>query len=321
MTNTNIALSIYDACQVYEYAIRKQLSFTDAALQNHSKKYDIVYFEKEPYAKKGTPVKFQFYALFLCLGGELTRHINQYSYHIKKGSLHLVPPEALYFFENITETSEVSVIYFTEEFITSKLHCSPIIREILEYHQTHFEAITFTKGILIEIKWLFHEIEKELLSKSSEYISIIQLSITKLLLLLKRGKQLQNTRIDSTPKPVKLAEDYLELVEKNYLTLSQISDYAKLLGVTPKYLGEIVNQLLGNNALSYIHNRKLKEALYLLRFSNLKYIEIAQYLSFLSQSDFNRFFKKHYNMTPKKFREHYKVTMRNFDKINSLALH
>lgn len=303
------SLSMFEFFEVYEYAIRKKLTYTENTQNTTVKKFDMAYFEKEPSAKKGTPIKCKFYALFLCLDGQLIRHVNQFDYQISKGTLHLVPPETIYYFENITETSEVLILHFTEEFfqVPSLKRITKIIQQLFTYHNNNFQPVHLSTEAFLAMKYTFSEIEKELLNRQTDYLSIIKLHIFNLLFLLKRHKELTCISQQKTiSKPYTLVDDYLQLIEKYYLTLSQVSDYAKLLNITPKYLGELVKKHLNNDALFYIHNRKLKEALYLLRFSPISIVEISHHLGFLYQSDFNRFFKKYQHVTPKQFRLSFK---------------
>lgn len=296
------SLSIFDICKFYADAIRKKLTYTENDV-SHS--YDFGFFEKEPSVQSVTPIKTQFYGLFLCLDGELIRHVNQFDYHISKGSLQLVPPRKIYYFENITETSEVLILHFTEEFIkiNTQKHITKIIQQLITYHHKNPQPAHLPPEAFSKIKYMFNEIEQELLNKQVDYIRIVKLHIFNILFLLKRHKELMCASCHKViSKPYRLIDEYLQLIEKHYLTLSQVSDYAKLLNITPKYLGELVKKHLANDALFYIHNRKLKEALYLLKFSNFSILEISHHLGFLYQSDFNRFFKKYQHMTPKQFR-------------------
>ena len=306
MANIKSSLTLRQVCDVYQYVMKKKPACGVNTWKEDQTQYDVAVFEKEPSAKIGTPIKFQCFALFLCLDGELIRYVNQYKYPISKGVVQIVPPESIYFFETQTEVSEAKVLFFNEIFLKSEenKHVTKSIEALIAYHHNNFQPVHLSAEGFTQIKYILNEIEQELNTKQSDYREIVTLLIIKLLFLLKRQKEHQKIPAQSMfPQALKTANDYLDLVEKHYLEYSQVNDYAKLLKITPKYLGEILKSAFGQNALFFIHNRKLKEALYLLRSSKYSISEISKHLGFASQSDFNRFFKKYYYATPKQFRD------------------
>lgn len=140
--------------------------------------------------------------------------------------------------------------------------------------------------------------------KQEDYLDIIKLLILKLLFILKRCKTTTTpvTSVHFETKAQKIAHDYLNLVEKQFIEVKKVSDYAKLLNVSSKHLSETIKKVLGNKALFYIHNRLLKEAQYLLEFTNLDIVEISTILHFNNQSVFTKFFKTFCDMTPSQYR-------------------
>jgi AraC family transcriptional regulator, transcriptional activator of pobA len=100
----------------------------------------------------------------------------------------------------------------------------------------------------------------------------------------------------------RIAQEYLRLVNKHYLTKRQLADYAELLNVTPKHLTKSVKNALGEPPMNFIYKMLILEAQVLLRDTNQSVAEIAFQLSFEDAAYFNRFFKQHTSVTPTNFR-------------------
>ena len=272
MLKSSAPLSMEAAYRHYKYAIK---TLNGASIPN-DKETSIAFCEKDPHSKRGTPIKLNFFALGLCLDGEMTRYINQFDYHITPYTLQLIPPNSIYYFENISDHSETTLILFKESFLytDNNEHAINNIQQLIDYHKTNFHPIHLTSNLFNRIKNIYDDIEEELYKKELGYLTVIKLLVLKLLVLLKRFKQSELSPLSIKSDLIQtrsheLAMHYLSLIEQHYASLSKVADYAKLLNITPKYLGEIIKEELGKSALFYIHHRKLKESLYLLKHTDL----------------------------------------------------
>lgn len=294
-------LSLNEALKAYKLSFAPYPKFGMDIYRDDLKIEGVAILEKNVKLQKNIPLKFNFYALLLCIEGELIRHINQYEYLIPKHSLQLVPPNTIYSFENITENTQVYILLFTEDYIQSNQckHLSPTIEELFTLHVNNLQPTFLSLSLFTRVLNLFEDINTELHEQEEDYHSIVRLLILKLLFLYKRGKQNNVTCISRAQQ---LCNHYLDLIEKNFSQYQKVSEYAKVLEITPKHLGETVKETLRRSALSYIHERLLKESLYLLTYTNLSICQIASSLGFENPSAFTRFFKAHYKMTPKGFR-------------------
>lgn len=297
-------LNLEDAMNVYKYFFVRNPKFGIDLFRSDTIIEDVLVLEKNINLKKNIPIKFDFYALLLCVDGELTRNVNQYSYAISKHSLQLIQPNTIYSFENITDTTEIYILLFSESYIKmdKENHVIQNIEDLFDYHNSNLRPIQLSTSTYTRIFNLYGDINSELQEKQDGYHSLIRLIIIKLLIILKREKNSQYTTRDFSTRGEQLAYLYLDLIEKYFSSHTKVADYAKILDVTPKHLGETVKEILNRSALSCIHHRITKEALYLLEYTNLSISQIASTLSFQSPSEFSRFFKSHYKITPKAFR-------------------
>lgn len=296
---------IEEALKVYKYALKKNPTFGIDIFKDEPFDKEIIILQKEETVKKGTPIKFGFFALLLYLEGESIRHINQYEYKIRKTSFQLLPPGAICSFESVTEKTEVYILLFTEDFIKSHKdnHVTENIQLLFEYHKANIDNVFLSSNMFTRVKAIYDDINVELHEKKDDYRTIIKLLILKLLFILKRAKVEQNQGsllFETNAK--RIAHDYLELIEKHFIDLQKVSDYANLLNITPKHLSETISTICSKSALSCIHHRIMQESFYLLEYTHLSINQIASSLNFHNPSDFSRFFKYHYKTTPKQYR-------------------
>lgn len=82
-----------------------------------------------------------------------------------------------------------------------------------------------------------------------------------------------------------------------------VEDLADELGVSASYLSRLFKKETGDSISAYICKRKIDMAKNLLRYSDYSMIDIANRLSFSSQSHFIQKFREYAGMTPKKYRD------------------
>ena len=103
-----------------------------------------------------------------------------------------------------------------------------------------------------------------------------------------------------------------ELVEwtKNYIYQNLHSDIVigeigQKIGVNTSYLSDLFHKVEGTTIQQYIRKEKIRLAENMLRYSDYEVKEIANYLSFCSQSYFGNIFRKQTGMTPARYRKKY----------------
>ena len=109
-------------------------------------------------------------------------------------------------------------------------------------------------------------------------------------------------RSDTNSKHINACKEYIYSHIKDRIT---IEDLADALGVSASYLSRLFKKETGISVSAYIRAQKIDMAKNLLRFSDYSMIEIANRLSFSSQSHFIQQFREVVGMTPKKYRDEY----------------
>lgn len=114
-----------------------------------------------------------------------------------------------------------------------------------------------------------------------------------------------NEDVSHTPTSRKhlITARFKKLVEKNFLQLRKVSEYAEQLYITPTYLNDTVKAVTGYSASSTIKERLIQEIKGELIQTEATINELAYKLGFNDVSYFCRFFKNNTGMSPQVFRE------------------
>lgn len=110
-------------------------------------------------------------------------------------------------------------------------------------------------------------------------------------------------RNDTNSKHINACKEYIYSHIKERITIEDLADE---FGVSASYLSRLFKKETGISVSSYIRQQKIDIAKNLLQFSDYSMIDIANRLSFSSQSHFIQQFRENVGMTPKKYRDlHY----------------
>lgn len=113
------------------------------------------------------------------------------------------------------------------------------------------------------------------------------------------GRMRSLKKFAASSKQVAEAIDYIYVHVLERIT---VNDLANAISISPTYLSRIFKQKTGVSVSEYIRQRKLDVAKNMLRFSDMDLVEIANTLSYSSQSHFIQHFRSQTGMTPKAYR-------------------
>lgn len=286
-------LNIEQAISNYNHLHRPKPKFGMDVLSEEFKAQNIVILQNDGTKKTGSPVRFNFYVMILCLHGGSARSVNQYEYTIKEHSLQLLPPGTIHSFEDTHERSEYYVALFEKAFIP--------MDTIMDYHNHNFDPVDLSPTLFNKVKELYEEIDTELKTKSENFMTYVQMLLGQIVLILQREKLRSIVAVKQSKSDL-ICSQFLSLVEENFLNFKSISDYAQIIELTPKHLSETIKEKLGKSALYFIHKRTINEAEYLLVYTQMSIYAIATNLNFQDASQFSRFFKQHKGLSPKNYR-------------------
>lgn len=116
------------------------------------------------------------------------------------------------------------------------------------------------------------------------------------------GKMLLIKKQPIISKSITMCIEYVYNHIHDRITIEDLAAYTDL---SPSYLSRLFKKELGISVSDYIREKKIDKAQNLLKYSDFTPVEIANYLSFSSQSHFIQTFEKMVGMTPKKYRDRY----------------
>lgn len=111
----------------------------------------------------------------------------------------------------------------------------------------------------------------------------------------------------TTNEPIKreheLYRQFIQLLMTHYTQEHEVSFYAKKCGVTPAHFSGAIRKASGHSPLAIITGIIIMNAKVQLKSTRLPVKEIAFSLGFNNLSFFNKYFRKHVEMTPQEYRE------------------
>lgn len=100
-----------------------------------------------------------------------------------------------------------------------------------------------------------------------------------------------------------LLDNYFEQEVALQKGLPTVESLASQLKVSPRYLGDMLRSLTGQNARQHIHEKLIEKAKEQLSSTNLSVSEIAYHLGFEHPQSFNKLFKKKTQQTPIEYKQ------------------
>lgn len=154
---------------------------------------------------------------------------------------------------------------------------------------------------LKKIQIQFDQIEGELFDMAPGAFSVVHNCVSLLLIEIWRASGPTHKEMGALPHQI--VDDFLHLVELHLQSHWTVIAYAKHIGVSSDRLNSVVRRAVGNSPHGHIQSRLMEEAKSLLLHSNLHVAEVAYKLGFSDAAYFNRFFQRHTDVAPGRFRQ------------------
>jgi AraC family transcriptional activator of pobA len=249
------------------------------------------------------PHRHDLYEVFWISEGQGTCWVDFQRYEIQPPMLVFIAPGQVHSWE-LTAPFAGYILLFTNDFFATRskdLTTDPLDTPFFETPGSG-PALSVVRDHANDFIQLFHKLETEFGSSLRDQDVALHAYLRLLLVEAKRLSEAAPGTNHKDESAALLTKRFLQLVERNFLAIVSVGDYAEMLNVTSNHLIETTKRTLGKPAGRIIRERLLLEAKRLLCYSNMSASDIAYHLSFEDPSYFSRFFKKYTGVCPMEFR-------------------
>lgn len=194
-------------------------------------------------------------------------------------------------------------VQFHGDFYCIEYHKARVSCNGLLFNNIYIEpSVNLTNDETTTFEGICREIEQEF--KSAAPDEIVLRSYLQLFLAKSSSIKLRNMA-DGEKEQVKdeKMEQFMQLLEQNFLTLHKPNDYADLLAMSPNNLSKRCNRYYGKSPSLMIQERLILEAKKKLHLTRQSIKEIAFALNFSDEFYFSRFFKNFTKVSPQSYRD------------------
>ena len=248
--------------------------------------------------------KIEFYLILIVTKGVYTHFVDFRSYQVNVGSAVFVSKNQVHHFNESMHKTKGYAIVLNSAFMDKYHFFSDNIKlnRLFNYHigTPLIESLDLGEDSLLDIAKLLY---KEYVSTITyARIEMLQTLMHVLLLRAERSKEVcSNLKIK--PYWLELFNDFRNLLEVEYIESKNARFYAKKMLISYKFLNDIVKELTGLTAKTFIDQYVTTEIKRYLASTSLSIKEIAYKVGFMEPANMVKFFKRNANVTPLKFRE------------------
>ena len=240
------------------------------------------------------PRKVDVTTLILLDKGESRAIVEGKEYHLKAPCLAIVMPNQTYCLLEASEELNLRAIImsnrFTANLMSGSLNRMVQKNPILEISSDIISFNTYYKVLL-------HTIKSPI--KSYRFETAQHLTMSMLYFYIRKLVKIEN---DKKRKEV-IFDNFCEELRKYFSINRTIPFYSGRLGVSPKYLNDIVKEKTQITANDYIDKVTVTECKALLSSTEMSIQRISMLMNFSSYSGFGKFFKRMTGMSPTEYRE------------------
>lgn len=247
------------------------------------------------------PAKSTFYRIGIILQGTIHMQLGLEHFDIAPLSLTFSIPGQVHSKSNASPDIFGYYILFNPSFLQDLLPHVQINAEFPFYDYSGAQLLHCNEQEINEIVNFIEKIDAELKADHAGKITAIKMYVYLLLLTAKRSYERQ-LPLKDVPATTHMVTLFHKLVGQHFLQYRQVSDYARMLHVTPNHLNRVVKNITNRTASDAIQEMLVQEAKVLLQNTSLSISEIAYQLDFSEPAAFNHFFRKLTGGTPLYYR-------------------
>ena len=249
---------------------------------------------------------FDFYAVILCVNGEISFGINGTNHTMHKNDILICPPDMILSEARHSDDMRCYSIAISPNYFKRILPTIDINWKVRITFETH--PILSLNEKETDLFCQYHDLLQKKMSSNlgkhhAEVIDSLMLAF-----IYEFGDTISRF-IDKPERPFSSAEyifqTFIETLTNMQPKKRNVAFYAEELNITPKYLTAICRSISGHPASKIIDTYVIKDISYMLRYTRKSVKEISNELDFPNISFFGKYVKKHLGMSPKNYRERF----------------
>lgn len=244
--------------------------------------------------------------------GHLKLNLNEKTEICRERDILLLAPQNIYTLLELSENPEIFILSFSPEVFHkyvsldfSRLNSFRLVQQkarekdfVVSLDKMEFEHL---------LKWI-HQLDYYINSNpKTEYTDDILVGLASLagFVLTDKLARQKHTSESVNPRKEQIALSFIKLAEEYFIEEKNLKFYADYLHISVKYLSNCVKEITGLPPTKFLANFQVNKAKILLLNTEDSIEEISEKLRFTDRYAFGKFFKKHTDFTPAKFRKQY----------------
>lgn len=255
--------------------------------------------------------------IFYCQRGSVEVSLEGCHYHIKPGDVYIYMASTLVHLLHKSEDAEGIMVEVDFYYIL------PIVNKVINVESQLFmrknPCVSLSGEQCAHFEYLLNNLWDRINAEDCQKENV-QYQHLKLELIKSMGQTIcyEILNMYFTNQPLQpLQQGKKDVVFQNFMLSlfrfyrkeRDVSFYARMQHITPRYFSAIIKEKTGDSALQWIVRMVITEAKQLLEESDLSIKEIADQLNFPTQSFFGKYFKQYVGVSPKEYRNN-AATMR-----------
>lgn len=254
--------------------------------------------------------------IFYCQRGSVEVSLEGCHYHIKPGDVYIYMASTLVHLLHKSEDAEGIMVEVDFYYIL------PIVNKVINVESQLFmrknPCVSLSGEQCAHFEYLLNNLWDRINAEDCQKENV-QYQHLKLELIKSMGQTIcyEILNMYFTNQPLQpLQQGKKDVVFQNFMLSlfrfyrkeRDVSFYARMQHITPRYFSAIIKEKTGDSALQWIVRMVITEAKQLLEESDLNIKEIADQLNFPTQSFFGKYFKQYVGVSPKEYRNNAATT-------------
>lgn len=254
--------------------------------------------------------------IFYCQRGSVKVSLEGCHYHIKPGDVYIYMASTLVHLLHKSEDAEGIMVEVDFYYIL------PIVNKVINVESQLFmrknPCVSLSGEQCAHFEYLLNNLWDRINAEDCQKENV-QYQHLKLELIKSMGQticyEILNMYFTNQPlQPLQqrkkdvVFQNFMLSLFRFYRKERDVSFYARMQHITPRYFSAIIKEKTGDSALQWIVRMVITEAKQLLEESDLSIKEIADQLNFPTQSFFGKYFKQYVGVSPKEYRNNTATT-------------